>query len=146
FGVPESPASFLKFFFKMGKWGGVGEEQGPPLVKCRGGKGSWGEFFLVETFLVLVGPAFFLEFRVFFKGPRGKNPPPPPPTCRPFILPSSPLQLDKRKDWSSVDIKSVLLDMRKYRMGLIQTPEPLRFSYMAVLEGARHIRDDSSLQ
>lgn len=33
--------------------------------------------------------------------------------------------------------------MRKYRMGLIQTPDQLRFSYMAVLEGAKHIRGDS---
>uniref|UniRef100_A0A6M2CR66 protein-tyrosine-phosphatase n=2 Tax=Rhipicephalus microplus TaxID=6941 RepID=A0A6M2CR66_RHIMP len=27
--------------------------------------------------------------------------------------------------------------MRKYRMGLIQTPDQLRFSYLAILEGAR---------
>lgn len=31
-------------------------------------------------------------------------------------------------------------------MGLIQTPDQLRFSYMAVLEGAKHIRGDESLQ
>ncbi|XP_034016181.1 tyrosine-protein phosphatase non-receptor type 2 [Thalassophryne amazonica] len=54
--------------------------------------------------------------------------------------------MDKRKDPSSVDIKSILLDMRKYRMGLIQTPDQLRFSYMAVLEGARHNKDNSSSQ
>lgn len=54
--------------------------------------------------------------------------------------------MDKRKDPSSVDIKSILLDMRKYRMGLIQTPDQLRFSYMAVLEGAKYIMGDSSVQ
>lgn len=45
-----------------------------------------------------------------------------------------------------VDIKKILLDMRKYRMGLIQTPDQLRFSYMAVLEGAKYIMGDSSVQ
>ena len=54
--------------------------------------------------------------------------------------------MDKRKDPSSVDIKSILLDMRKYRMGLIQTPDQLRFSYLAVLEGAKYIMGDSSVQ
>jgi len=54
--------------------------------------------------------------------------------------------MDKRKDPSSVDIKSILLDMRKYRMGLIQTPDQLRFSYMAVLEGAKCIMGDASVQ
>lgn len=57
-----------------------------------------------------------------------------------------PVQMDKRKDPSSVDIKSILLDMRKYRMGLIQTPDQLRFSYMAVLEVAKSIMGDSSIQ
>lgn len=31
-------------------------------------------------------------------------------------------------------------------MGLIQTPDQLRFSYMAVLEGAKYIMGDSSVQ
>lgn len=31
-------------------------------------------------------------------------------------------------------------------MGLIQTPDQLRFSYMAVLEGAKLIRGDASIQ
>lgn len=55
-------------------------------------------------------------------------------------------QMDKRNDPSSVDIKKVLLDMRRYRMGLIQTPDQLRFSYMAVLEGAKCIMGDSLVQ
>ncbi|XP_037748820.1 tyrosine-protein phosphatase non-receptor type 2 isoform X3 [Chelonia mydas] len=52
----------------------------------------------------------------------------------------------EKKDPSSVDIKQVLLDMRKYRMGLIQTPDQLRFSYMAVIEGAKFIMGDSTIQ
>lgn len=55
-------------------------------------------------------------------------------------------QMDKRKDPSSVDIKKVLLEMRKFRMGLIQTADQLRFSYLAVIEGAKFIMGDSSVQ
>ncbi|XP_075897324.1 tyrosine-protein phosphatase non-receptor type 2a isoform X1 [Nelusetta ayraudi] len=53
-------------------------------------------------------------------------------------------RMDRRKDPSSVDIKKVLLDMRQYRMGLIQTPDQLRFSYMAVIEGSKLILRGSS--
>ena len=37
----------------------------------------------------------------------------------------------------SVNIRDVLLEMRKYRMGLIQTEFQLKFSYLAIAEGAR---------
>ncbi len=47
--------------------------------------------------------------------------------------------MDKRKRPTSGGHQKILLDMRKYRMGLIQTPDQLRFSYMAVLEGAKYI-------
>nr|XP_039250690.1 tyrosine-protein phosphatase non-receptor type 2-like [Styela clava] len=39
------------------------------------------------------------------------------------------------------DVKETLLEMRKYRMGLIQTAQQLRFSYLAIAEGARAMRD-----
>lgn len=51
-----------------------------------------------------------------------------------------------RKDPSAVRIREVLLEMRNYRMGLIQTADQLRFSYLAVIEGAKYIKGDSSLQ
>lgn len=51
-----------------------------------------------------------------------------------------------RKDPSSVQIKDVLLEMRRYRMGLIQTADQLRFSYLAVIEGAKWIMGDTSIQ
>ncbi|XP_073487399.1 tyrosine-protein phosphatase non-receptor type 2 isoform X3 [Aquarana catesbeiana] len=54
--------------------------------------------------------------------------------------------IEKRKEPSTVDIKQVLLDMRRYRMGLIQTPGQLRFSYMAVIEGTKMIMGNSSQQ
>ncbi|XP_036001088.1 tyrosine-protein phosphatase non-receptor type 2 [Fundulus heteroclitus] len=107
FGVPESPASFLNFLFKVRESGALGMDHGPAVVHCSAGIGRSGTFSLVDTCLVLI---------------------------------------DKRKDPLSVDIKNILLKMRKYRMGLIQTPEQLRFSYMAVLEGAKFIMGDSSVQ
>jgi len=38
-----------------------------------------------------------------------------------------------------VCIKQRLLDMRTYRMGLIQTHDQLKFSYQAIIEGARQL-------
>ncbi|CAB1350425.1 unnamed protein product [Coregonus sp. 'balchen'] len=107
FGVPESPASFLNFLFKVRESGSLGADHGPAVVHCSAGIGRSGTLSLVDTCLVL---------------------------------------MDKRKDPLSVDIKAVLLDMRKYRMGLIQTPDQLRFSYRAVLEGAKYIMGDCSVQ
>ncbi|XP_026139983.1 tyrosine-protein phosphatase non-receptor type 2-like isoform X3 [Carassius auratus] len=107
FGVPESPASFLNFLFKVRESGSLGPENGPAVVHCSAGIGRSGTFSLVDTCLVLMG---------------------------------------KRKDPSSVDIQKVLLDMREYRMGLIQTPDQLRFSYMAVMEGAKSLLEDSAQQ
>ncbi|KAF3861127.1 hypothetical protein F7725_001382 [Dissostichus mawsoni] len=54
--------------------------------------------------------------------------------------------MSARKDPSSVRIREVLLEMRRYRMGLIQTADQLRFSYLAVIEGAKYIGGDTSLQ
>ncbi|XP_041650063.1 tyrosine-protein phosphatase non-receptor type 2a [Cheilinus undulatus] len=105
FGVPESPASFLKFLFKVRESGSLDPEHGPSVVHCSAGIGRSGTFALVDTCLILMA---------------------------------------KRKNPSSVDIQKVLLDMREYRMGLIQTPDQLRFSYMAVIEGAKLILTDNS--
>lgn len=40
---------------------------------------------------------------------------------------------------NSVNVREVLLEMRKSRMGLIQTPDQLRFSYLAIIEGAKQL-------
>ncbi|XP_062986605.1 tyrosine-protein phosphatase non-receptor type 2 isoform X1 [Elgaria multicarinata webbii] len=107
FGVPESPASFLNFLFKVRESGSLSPEHGPAVIHCSAGIGRSGTFSLVDTCLVL---------------------------------------MEKRKYPLSVDIKQVLLNMRKYRMGLIQTPDQLRFSYMAIIEGAKYIMGDSNIQ
>uniref|UniRef100_A0A8D0HRH7 Tyrosine-protein phosphatase non-receptor type n=1 Tax=Sphenodon punctatus TaxID=8508 RepID=A0A8D0HRH7_SPHPU len=107
FGVPESPASFLNFLFKVRESGSLNTDHGPIVVHCSAGIWRSGTFCLADTCLLL---------------------------------------MDNRKDPSSVNIKHVLLDMRKYRMGLIQTADQLRFSYLAVIEGAKFIMGDSSVQ
>ncbi|XP_058133251.1 tyrosine-protein phosphatase non-receptor type 2 isoform X4 [Dasypus novemcinctus] len=104
FGVPESPASFLNFLFKVRESGSLNPEHGPAVIHCSAGIGRSGTFSLVDTCLVL---------------------------------------MEKGDD---INIKQVLLNMRKYRMGLIQTPDQLRFSYMAILEGAKFIKGDSNIQ
>ncbi|KAK2841219.1 hypothetical protein Q7C36_012798 [Tachysurus vachellii] len=107
FGVPESPASFLNFLFKVRESGCLNPDQGPVVVHCSAGIGRSGTFCLVDTCLRL---------------------------------------MSLRKDPSSVQIKDVLLEMRRYRMGLIQTADQLRFSYLAVIEGAKCIMGDASIQ
>lgn len=107
FGVPESPASFLNFLFKVRESGCLNSDQGPVVVHCSAGIGRSGTFCLVDTCLLL---------------------------------------MSTRKDPSTVRIRDVLLEMRRYRMGLIQTADQLRFSYLAVIEGAKCIMGDASLQ
>ncbi|XP_070575802.1 tyrosine-protein phosphatase non-receptor type 2-like isoform X2 [Ptychodera flava] len=55
------------------------------------------------------------------------------------------LMVEKSGDMNSIDITSILLDMRRYRMGLIQTPDQLRFSYLAIIEGAKRILKTNKL-
>ncbi|KAI7797639.1 Ptp1b protein, partial [Triplophysa rosa] len=107
FGVPESPASFLNFLFKVRESGCLSPDHGAVVVHCSAGIGRSGTFCLVDTCLLL---------------------------------------MSQRKDPSSVRIREVLLEMRKYRMGLIQTADQLRFSYLAVIEGAKYIMGDTSIQ
>lgn len=57
FGVPESPASFLNFLFKVRESGALEVEHGPAVVHCSAGIGRSGTFSLVDTCVVLVSPA-----------------------------------------------------------------------------------------
>ncbi|KAJ8291080.1 hypothetical protein GJAV_G00021150 [Gymnothorax javanicus] len=111
---------------------------------------TWPDFGVPES------PAAFLEFlfEVRDSGSLGVVHGPAVVHCSAGIGRSGTFSLvdtclvlmDKSKDPTAVDIQKVLLDMRKYRMGLIQTPDQLRFSYMAVIEGARCILGDDSVQ
>ncbi|XP_022251372.1 tyrosine-protein phosphatase non-receptor type 1-like isoform X2 [Limulus polyphemus] len=57
-----------------------------------------------------------------------------------FCLVDSCLVLiEERGNLDAVNVQEILLEMRKYRMGLIQTPDQLRFSYLAIIEGAKQV-------
>ncbi|XP_049607472.1 tyrosine-protein phosphatase non-receptor type 2 [Syngnathus scovelli] len=111
---------------------------------------SWPDFGVPES------PASFLNFllKVRESGALGADNGPAVVHCSAGIGRSGTFSLvdtclvlmDRRKEESPLDIRRILLDMRKYRMGLIQTPDQLRFSFMAVLEGAKCIMGDSSAQ
>nr|XP_057903331.1 tyrosine-protein phosphatase non-receptor type 2 [Doryrhamphus excisus] len=110
---------------------------------------TWPDFGVPES------PASFLNFllKVRESGALGADHGPAVVHCSAGIGRSGTFSLvdtclvlmDKRKE-PLVDIKRILLDMRKYRMGLIQTPDQLRFSFMAVLEGSKCIMGDPSVQ
>lgn len=56
-----------------------------------------------------------------------------------FILVDSCLLEAENSGPEVVNIKQRLLDMRTYRMGLIQTEDQLKFSYQSIIEGARQL-------
>ncbi|XP_035527713.1 tyrosine-protein phosphatase non-receptor type 2a [Morone saxatilis] len=109
---------------------------------------TWPDFGVPES------PASFLNFllKVRESGSLGPEHGPSVVHCSAGIGRSGTFALvdtclilmGKRRNPSSVEIQKVLLDMREYRMGLIQTPDQLRFSYMAVIEGAKLILTDNS--
>ncbi|XP_076016934.1 tyrosine-protein phosphatase non-receptor type 2a isoform X2 [Genypterus blacodes] len=110
---------------------------------------TWPDFGVPES------PASFLNFllKVRESGSLGPEHGPSVVHCSAgigrsgtFALVDTCLVLMDRRKSSSVDVQKVLLDMRDYRMGLIQTPDQLRFSYMAVIEGAKLILTDNSSQ
>lgn len=54
-----------------------------------------------------------------------------------FCLVDSCLVLINDMKLDNIVVKDILMEMRKYRMGLIQTHDQLRFSYLAVIEGIK---------
>lgn len=55
-----------------------------------------------------------------------------------FVMVDSILtEVERMGNLDQIDIKAMLLEIRQYRVGLIQTPDQLRFTYLAILEGVR---------
>jgi len=54
------------------------------------------------------------------------------------------LQIEE-KGLDALNVREVLLEMRKFRMGLIQTPDQLRFSYWAIIEGSNKYPNGSNV-
>ncbi|KAJ8738000.1 hypothetical protein PYW08_000595 [Mythimna loreyi] len=59
-----------------------------------------------------------------------------------FCLVDCCLVIVEREGMENLDIQETLLEMRQHRMGLIQTPDQLRFCYQAVIEGAKRLDPD----
>ncbi|KAJ8665004.1 hypothetical protein QAD02_006666, partial [Eretmocerus hayati] len=56
-----------------------------------------------------------------------------------FSLVDTCLVLVENEGLNSVNVKDILLEMRRARMGLVQTPDQLKFSYAAIIEGSKHL-------
>ncbi|XP_033625763.1 tyrosine-protein phosphatase non-receptor type 1-like isoform X2 [Asterias rubens] len=53
--------------------------------------------------------------------------------------------IEKNGHTNGLSVKEILLEMRRCRMGLIQTHDQLRFSYLAILAGAKAILESNGL-
>ncbi len=120
FGLPESPASFLDYLEDVRKSGALELDNfGPPVIHCSAGIGRSGTLCLVDSCLIMV---YILTFVLLHKLKLIFN-----------------KQIEKFGRTDAVNVIDVLLDMRRYRMGLIQTAEQLRFSYLAIIEGSKRL-------
>jgi len=104
---------------------------------------TWPDFGVPES------PQAFLYFLMSVRnhGVLGDNVGPPVIHCSAGIGRSGTFCLvdtclvfvEKSHDLNTIDIQEILMEMRKCRMGLIQTHDQLRFSYLAIIEGAKLI-------
>ncbi|XP_011315079.1 tyrosine-protein phosphatase non-receptor type 1 isoform X2 [Fopius arisanus] len=101
---------------------------------------TWPDFGVPES------PTSFLQFLndVRRSGVLDENVGPPIVHCSAgigrsgtFCLVDTCLKLIDENGLNSVNVRDLLLEMRRSRMGLIQTPDQLRFSYAAIIEGSR---------
>lgn len=58
-----------------------------------------------------------------------------------FCLVDSCLIIVDKYGEDKLSVREVLLELRKYRMGLIQTGDQLYFSYLAVIEGKKYLKN-----
>nr|CAD7425261.1 unnamed protein product [Timema monikensis] len=108
---------------------------------------TWPDFGVPQS------PTAFLHFLMVVResGALDENVGPPVVHCSAgigrsgtFCLVDSCLVLIEENGVDSVNVREILLDMRRYRMGLIQTPDQLRFSYQAIIEGAKKLLSDTN--
>ncbi|XP_046976774.1 tyrosine-protein phosphatase non-receptor type 61F-like isoform X1 [Vanessa cardui] len=99
---------------------------------------TWPDFGVPSS------PVAFLEFLKKVRSSGALDPEVGPPVVHcsagigrsgTFCLVDSCLVIIEKEGMESVNIQQILLEMRKDRMGLIQTPDQLRFSYQAIIEG-----------
>ncbi|XP_034946779.1 tyrosine-protein phosphatase non-receptor type 1 isoform X2 [Chelonus insularis] len=109
---------------------------------------TWPDFGVPQS------PTAFLRFLVDVRksGALDSNVGPPIVHCSAgigrsgtFCLVDTCLVLIEKNGLNSVNIRGVLVEMRKSRMGLIQTPDQLRFSYAAIIEGAKQLPSNNNV-
>ncbi|XP_029055536.2 tyrosine-protein phosphatase non-receptor type 1 isoform X3 [Osmia bicornis bicornis] len=103
---------------------------------------TWPDFGVPQS------PTAFLSFLTHVRqsGALDQNVGPPVVHCSAgigrsgtFCLVDTCLVLIGENGLNSVNVRDILIEMRRYRMGLIQTPGQLRFSYAAIIEGAKQL-------
>ncbi|XP_043463432.1 tyrosine-protein phosphatase non-receptor type 1 isoform X1 [Leptopilina heterotoma] len=103
---------------------------------------TWPDFGVPQS------PTAFLRFLVDVRqhGVLDQNVGPPIVHCSAgigrsgtFCLVDSCLVLIEENGINSVNVREILMEMRRSRMGLIQTPDQLRFSYAAIIEGSKQL-------
>ncbi|GFS16115.1 tyrosine-protein phosphatase non-receptor type [Elysia marginata] len=62
------------------------------------------------------------------------------------LVDSCLMVVEKKNSLQAINVREALIRMRSYRMGLIQTADQLRFSYLAILQGAHTILEGSGLE
>ncbi|GFN92393.1 tyrosine-protein phosphatase non-receptor type 1 [Plakobranchus ocellatus] len=62
------------------------------------------------------------------------------------LVDSCLMVVEKKQSLQAINVRETLIHMRSYRMGLIQTPDQLRFSYLAILQGAHAILHGTGLE
>ncbi|BFZ19287.1 hypothetical protein BsWGS_22326 [Bradybaena similaris] len=62
------------------------------------------------------------------------------------LVDSCLVMVENRGSLKEINVRKLLIQMRTYRMGLIQTPDQLRFSYLAIIEAAHIILRGHGLQ
>ncbi|KAL0902107.1 hypothetical protein ABMA27_000056 [Loxostege sticticalis] len=106
---------------------------------------TWPDFGVPSS------PVAFLEFLKKVRSSGALDPEAGPPVVHcsagigrsgTFCLVDSCLVIIEKEGLESVNIQEILLEMRKDRMGLIQTPDQLRFSYQAIIEGTKRLDPD----
>lgn len=107
---------------------------------------TWPDFGVPES------PSAFLHFLLAVRKSGALDPSVGPPIVHcsagigrsgTFCLADSALVLvEEKRSLDSVDVHELLMRMRSFRMGLIQTFDQLRFSYMAIIEGGHRILND----
>lgn len=105
-------------------------------------------YFTWPDFGVPTSPVAFLRFlqRVRESGVLESPEGPPVVHCSAgigrsgtFCLVDCALVIAEKEGVENLNVQELLLEMRKDRMGLIQTPDQLRFSYQAIIEGVNRL-------